>query len=95
MRGHREGEDVRSSRCTGAAPGCVLQQPHGPDVVLREVVLAGGGGAPPQVQRRRVRQKRHRCRPILHQVPVKHLQRPRRVRSSLLLAGKQVWIDEP
>lgn len=54
-------------------PGGVLQQPHGADVVLRQVVLRGGGLAPLQVQRRGVRQQRHRRRAILDQVAVEDL----------------------
>ncbi len=56
-------------------PGRVLQQAHGPDVVLRQVVAAAALARIPQPQRRRVDEQRHsRCR-VLDKVLVDTLRR--------------------
>jgi hypothetical protein len=55
------------------APRRVLQQAHGANVVLRDVVAAGARAGLPEVQRRGVEQQRDRGRHVLDREAVEHL----------------------
>lgn len=56
------------------SPGGVLQQAHGPDVVLGDVILSAPLAGILEVDGRSVHKQCHHTGKVFHKVPVAHLQ---------------------